>query len=357
MFRISLLAVLFLLVVAESTSAHTVGVSRGDYHVNGNQVTAELIFARPELANAVPGLDVDQDGTVSFPEVNSAREVIDATIVRGVEVRTASHRCESQLQTVGLTEEDGVAITVQYHCDDAPQTFSLSPQLFGILSYGHRHLATVSAAGAPVHVVVYAANPSFALATSPAVQAERPTLRGVAWPLFSLGVEHILTGYDHLLFLLGLILVGGTVRSLLLVISAFTLAHSITLGLATLNVWVPSPMLIEPAIALSVAYVGVENWFITDASRRWLITFPFGLVHGFGFAGALREISLPAGQIPIALAAFNLGVEAGQLAVLAVVLPIVLWLRQQRWFAERGVKGLSAGIALAGICWFIRRVG
>jgi hydrogenase/urease accessory protein HupE len=179
----------------------------------------------------------------------------------------------------------------------------------------------------------------------------------VAWPLFSLGVEHILTGYDHLLFLFGLILVGGTVRSLLFVISAFTLAHSITLGLATLNVWVPNPMLIEPAIALSVAYVGIENWFIADASRRWLITFPFGLIHGFGFAGALREISLPAGQIPIALAAFNIGVEAGQLAVLAIVLPIVLWLRQQHWFANWGVKGLSAGIAFAGLCWFISRVG
>ena len=134
--------------------------------------------------------------------------------------------------------------------------------------------------------------------------------------MLKLGVEHILTGADHLVFLLGLILVGGSLRSLVGVVTAFTLAHSITLALAALSIFAPSPRLVEPAIALSIAYVGVENLFVNDASKRWRITFPFGLIHGFGFAGALREIALPRAQLPIALVSFNLGVELGQLGVL-----------------------------------------
>src|SRR5260221_8258414 len=146
-----------------------------------------------------------------------------------------------------------------------------------------------------------------------------------------LGIEHILAGFTHVMFLFGVALVAGRLRTLLLAITAFTLAHSVTLGLATLGHWAPSPSLVEPAIALSIVYVGVENWFVRDASRRWMLTFPFGLIHGFGFAGALREIALPTAQVPLALVSFNLGVEAGQLMVLALVLPILFWLRHLPW--------------------------
>jgi hydrogenase/urease accessory protein HupE len=171
-----------------------------------------------------------------------------------------------------------------------------------------------------------------------------------------MGVEHILFGYDHLVFLLGLVLVGGRLRAILLVVTAFTVAHSITLGLAVLGVWAPSPRFVEPLIALSVAYVGVENQFVKDAEKRWMITFPFGLVHGFGFAGALGEISLPRAEIPSALLAFNLGVEAGQLAVLALVLPLVFAARKRVWFERKGVKLLSLVIAALGVVWFVLRV-
>jgi hydrogenase/urease accessory protein HupE len=225
--------------------------------------------------------------------------------------------------------------------------------LLASLSIGHRHLATVAVPdGEPAHAVLYESHPEVEVGVS-----REAGLRGpVALPLFRLGIEHILTGYDHLLFLLGLILVGGRLGPLLVVVTAFTLAHSLTLGLAALGAWAPSPGFVEPAIALSIAYVGVENWFVRDASRRWLITFPFGLVHGFGFAGALQEISLPASQVPVALAAFNVGVEAGQVAVLAAVLPGILWLSRRRWFADRGMKAASAAIAAAGLFWFVTRV-
>jgi hypothetical protein len=102
--------------------------------------------------------------------------------------------------------------------------------------------------------------------------------------------------------------------------------------------------------------VGIENQFVKDAEKRFLITFPFGLVHGFGFAGALGEISLPKAEIPAALVAFNLGVEAGQLAVLALVLPLILHARKKDWFKDKGVKLTSLGIAALGLVWFVLRI-
>src|SRR5262249_10086873 len=155
--------------------------------------------------------------------------------------------------------------------------------------------------------------------------AAAPGLQSFFW----MGIEHILTGYDHLLFLLGLVLVGGRLRSLALAISAFTLAHSVTLALAALGVWVPSPRLVQPTIALSIAYVGIETYFVREASKRWRITMPFGLIHGFGFASALRAIGLPSGQVPTALFSFNLGVEVGQLAIVLAIVPLVLWARRK----------------------------
>jgi len=335
--------------------AHTVGVSRGEYRVSGSTLEAELVFARPELAAAVPGLDADRDGSVSAAEVAESGRLLDDAIVRGLEVRAPSGPCEGHLANAALTEQDGLAVRATYHCAGEARPLSIRLGFLGALSFGHRHIASATVRdGETARAVVYESRPEFQVGASQGAAAG--AARTVAWPLFRLGIQHILTGYDHLLFLLGLILVGGRLRPLLVVITAFTVAHSVTLGLAALGVWAPSPRMVEPAIALSIAYVGIENWFVRDASRRWLITFPFGLVHGFGFAGALREISLPSSQLPLALASFNVGVEAGQLAVLVLVLPGVLWLGRSRWFAARGVKATSAAIALAGIVWFVNRL-
>jgi len=146
------------------------------------------------------------------------------------------------------------------------------------------------------------------------------------------------------------------IRPLIAIVTAFTVAHSITLALAATGVLAPSPRVVEPLIALSIAYVGVENFFVKDASRRWRITFPFGLVHGFGFAGALREIALPHAQVPVALVSFNLGVELGQLAVLAIALPLTLAARRAPRFGDRGVRVVSSTIALAGGVLFVVRL-
>jgi hypothetical protein len=130
----------------------------------------------------------------------------------------------------------------------------------------------------------------------------------------------------------------------------------VTLALSAFDVWAPSSRVIEPGIALSIAYIGIENWFVTDARGRWRITLLFGLLHGFGFAGALREIALPRSSVPSALFAFNLGVELGQIAILAALLPLVIAVRKTAIWSRIGMRACTATIAAFGVVWFVSRL-
>jgi hydrogenase/urease accessory protein HupE len=172
------------------------------------------------------------------------------------------------------------------------------------------------------------------------------------------GVHHILIGPDHLLFLVGLLLLGGSLRQLVLVVSAFTLAHSVTLSLAALNIVTPPAWIIEPAIALSIVYVGADNLTVRGGRdvRVW-IAFAFGLIHGFGFANVLREMDLPPRALGWSLFAFNLGVEVGQLLVVGAVASVLRVIRAKSEVAARRLAvGGSVAVILAGTFWFIERV-
>jgi hypothetical protein len=193
---------------------------------------------------------------------------------------------------------------------------------------------------------------------------------------FVLGVEHIFTGYDHLAFLAALLLgtglsrrsrgdaparanaSGPAVRAVLQIVTAFTAAHSLTLIVSTLHPGLLGTSWVEPAIAASIFYVGVENLIPRTPRRRWLVVFAFGLVHGLGFSSVLREIGLPARGLVLCLLSFNLGVEVGQLAVVSLVLPLVLAVavRRPATFERWVLRGGSAALALAGALWFVLRV-
>ena len=172
------------------------------------------------------------------------------------------------------------------------------------------------------------------------------------------GVHHILIGPDHLLFLIGLLLLGGTIRQLTLVVSAFTVAHSITLSLAALNLVTPPARVIEPAIALSIVYVGADNLLVRNGRdvRGW-IAFAFGFIHGFGFANVLREMDLPRRALGWSLFSFNLGVEIGQLLVVLVVASAFAALRSRNEAAGRRLAFAGSIVVIAaGTFWFIQRV-
>src|SRR5271170_5922734 len=139
------------------------------------------------------------------------------------------------------------------------------------------------------------------------------------------GTEHIFLGYDHIAFLLAVILWGQRLWPLVKVVTAFTVAHSLTLSLAALGIVVIPSTIVEPAIAASIMFVAAENIFSRDVDGRWRVTFAFGLIHGFGFASALRDFGLPANAVVPALAAFNIGVEIGQVMIVAIIFPLLLW--------------------------------
>jgi len=172
------------------------------------------------------------------------------------------------------------------------------------------------------------------------------------------GVEHILVGPDHVLFLVGLLLLGGTIRRLALIVTAFTAAHTMTLSLAALSLLNPPARIIEPLIALSIVYVGADNLLRREGrdTRAW-IAFAFGFIHGFGFAYVLREMALPPRALGWSLFSFNLGVEIGQLLIVAILASVLAFVRARsekagRWIAVSG----SVAVIAAGLFWYIERV-
>jgi hydrogenase/urease accessory protein HupE len=352
-------SLLLFLLATPSALAHEVGLSRGEYAVAGSTVTAQLTFARRDVIGLVAGLDADHDGALTAAELAQDRDAINGALVARIKVTGDDVACPGELEEARLAEDDGVTLKATYRCPAAPQKVNVDVGLISDLPMGHRHLAHFDGKTGPSDAVISVRNRGFAFESTPgqapsSTAPPKASYRGKL-SFFPMGIEHILTGYDHLVFLLGLVIVGGRWRSLLMVVTAFTLAHSITLALAALGVWAPSPRIVEPAIALSIAYVGVENFFVKNAEKRWRITFPFGLIHGFGFAGALQEVAMPKADVPYALVLFNVGVEAGQLAVLALVLPLIYLLRKRAWFRDQGVKVISGAIAVAGVVWFVSR--
>ncbi len=290
-----------------------------------------LTFARPELANHIPMEDLE-----------ASRVLIAELTLDQVEVSAGGVRCTLSDPTVTAVEGDGVAIRAALLCPSGEGRYRAG--FLGEMEPGHRHYVEVEGA-------------AVAMLDAGAPETSFTAAQGsVAGRFFGLGVEHIWTGYDHLAFLFGLLLTARRLRDMLVIVTGFTVAHSITLTLAALGYVTLPPALVEPAIAASIVVVGVENFWRPPARRRVILTFLLGLIHGFGFAGMLAQLGLPRHALATALVCFNGGVEVGQAAVVAVVLPLLLWLRRYDSFEKRAVPLGSAGLALAGLYWLVERL-
>lgn len=366
------LLALALLLCAKVVLAHAVGLSTGTYSGHGSTLVVKLAFARNEVAQLVPLLDRNSDGHVTASEVTDAKSLLTEKVLRRIRVTQMGAECTPALDDAGLTEQDGILLGAHWACGSSNAPFTVELNLLDDLARGHRHVASTGAESTTVlfgdqkkfEVPVGSENGSDSGKEGDGSTASKGGARPGFGSFFVMGIEHILTGYDHLLFVFALILIPARLKSLLTIITAFTIAHSMTLAVAVLGIWTPPGTVVEPAIALSIAYVGVEDvlavWpkakWKPNPETRWRITFPFGLVHGFGFATALKEVGLAKSSVPTALVAFNLGVESGQLAVLTVLLPLVIVLRKKAWWNEKGVFLTSIVVIVLGLVWFVTRV-
>ncbi len=341
--------------IISSAFAHDPGLSSASLWVSGETITARLTFARADIECLVP-LDADHDGKVTSQEFQSARTKLEVLGTKALKLAVNHQPLSAKTSAAHLEIGDGVRFDLSYVTHGT--RLSVSSELISRLARGHRQYLTVDdeqnrRLG---EQMLDAAHHRFdlELTASPAKTATPHPFR----QFVILGVEHIVTGYDHLAFLFGLLLVGGPFRSALKIITSFTLAHSLTLALATFNLIRLPSSIVEPLIAASIIYVGVENIFSSSMDKRWLLTFAFGLIHGCGFASALKEAGVGAdgGGVVLPLFSFNLGVEFGQAAIAALVLPLIWKLKQAPHFAFRYAPACSVLIALTGSYWLIERV-
>jgi hydrogenase/urease accessory protein HupE len=343
------------LAVPLTLRAHQPGLSMLAVQVREDGVAVHLTLARADAERLYP-LDADRNGTVSSNEFEQARLVLEELSFSTVELTEGGKPLSPGSPTVRLDESDAVHFEFEFAAAGSGE-LRLRSLILPRLPADHRQYFTAydqqrALLGA---WLLEQKHDAVVLPRGSAQAADRP--QGFVGFL-KLGVEHIITGYDHLIFLLGLLLVGGRFMAAVKIITAFTVAHSITLALATLDMIRIPAAVVEPLIAASIIYVGVENLFRRDLERRWMLAFAFGLIHGCGFASILRDMGVggEGSGVVVPLLSFNLGVEAGQVVIAAIVLPIIWKLKERPTWQPRYVPACSVLIALLGAYWLVDRL-
>ncbi len=303
-------------------------------------------------------MDRDRDGVVSPEELAKSEGVLREEMERAVLVVSDGKPCPGKLEGGGDVE-DGFGVSLSFACP-SPHVLGVEMRFLKELSRGHRHALRISAGSASVEKIVSADDPFASLdvsrAEEPGDGVQRAAFASTLLGALRMGVLHILGGWDHLLFLATLLIGARRWKSVVAAASAFTVAHSITLALAALDVWAPSPRWVEPAIAASIAFVAFENAANPWPASRWRAAFVFGLVHGFGFAGALRELGLDRARRVPTLLGFNLGVEVAQIAIVLAAMPLVAWLSRRRAFETPWLRGASVAMGVTGVVLCVARI-
>lgn len=319
-------------------------------------------------------LDQDRDGAIRWQEVKSQLGSITGWINNGLKVEQSAALCglvEPDWAAVTYGEENYLSLAAQIRCpsDRAMRTLSISYTLFFDQDALHRGLVKASFDGITISAIASPDRPTHLL---------DPSTTGFAAVLGNYlveGVWHIWIGADHILFLISLLLpcvflripatvgqwrpqqnINPALKNVVAVITAFTLAHSITLGLTVLNIITPPDKLVEPVIAASVIIAALGNLTKTLIHLRWQIALVFGLIHGFGFANVLADLGLPSEQLAAALLGFNIGVELGQLAIVTLFFPLAWKLRATPFYRWGFVFSGSIAIAILALYWLVDRL-
>ena len=348
----------FVISLATSVQAHDPGLSTATVKVFSDGLSAEVIFARADIETLVP-LDTNHDGRVSPDEWERTRPQLEALSRQALNVLMDGNTIAVTQSGFHLDENNNFQISGIFPSHGA-KSLTIESPLINQLARGHRQfLSLYDERGAPLWEELLSANHNVVELSLPnRPRREFESGKAAAFPeFFFMGIEHILTGYDHLLFLFGLLIAMSKLRATVGVITCFTLAHSTTLALAAFDVVRIPGHIVEPLIAATIIYVGVENLLRSDgATGRWRLTLIFGVIHGLGFATELKErlAGVTGAKIVMPLLSFNLGVELGQISVAALVLPLILWMRSEPIFVRRSVPVFSTLVVLAGAWWLVQ---
>ena len=346
----SILCLLFLL--SSSALAHWSDLSAAEVFLEPNQATMTLTFP----TRLAEDFDTDKSGVLSSTEIQAKNTELSQFFAEKIKVFSGNQAAIAELKAAPTTKNLGPkenthsTIILTYPLESGIKDFRIEYNLFleGVSSASC--VATIFYNNQLQEIVFRPDARQFRLGS----QAASIDFIGFV----KLGVEHILTGYDHLLFVLSLLMLGGGLAYLLKVITAFTLAHSISLSLAALNIVHLPSKLVESGIALTIAFVAAENLWRKDVTAltrsRWIFTFVFGLIHGLGFAGVLEEIGLPQNNVALSLLGFNAGVELGQLAVVIPAFLVLQALKRLPW-ELRLRQAVSVFAVAAGLFWFVER--
>jgi hydrogenase/urease accessory protein HupE len=351
--RLAPLALLFILSFAPPAAAHPVPFSYLDVRIEPGAIELTLVAHMFDIAHE---LAIDPPDRVLDPSVLISKGDAVLALLRGRLQITAGGRVLSEgtwSAAEPLPDRQSVRWRARYPTTSAPGSVTVTATLFPYDPAHQTFLNFYEGGALTSQAILDRSHPQLEYFVG-----DRQGVFAVIRKFVPAGIHHILVGPDHLLFLVALLLLGGSIRRLLLVVSAFTAAHSITLSLAALNIITPPARLIEPAIALSIVYVGVDNLMVGRGRdvREW-IAFPFGFIHGFGFANVLREMNLPNRALGWSLFSFNVGVEIGQLLVVVVVASVLIALRSRNEAVGRRLAFAgSLAVIVLGAFWFIQRV-
>lgn len=340
---------LLALLAAGPALAHKTNLTVGAIVVDGPELRYRLAVSAHDLAVV---LDIPTDLVTPIPaqRISERRDLLIEYVDEKLVVVADDRRCPRTALDVAYDRlPDDIVLDLAFRCPAPPRHLRIAYRLFFAVDPGHRALGTVDAGEGPEQYLLDRAFADIEIT---------PTAGSTGLVSFGrivvLGIEHILAGFDHVLFVVALLLGGGTFLALVKTVTAFTLAHSLTLSLAWFGVLDLPQRPVEILIAASVAYVAIENALGRGAGHRWLVALGFGLVHGLGFFGVLRELDIGRGDVVTTLLGFNLGVEVGQLAIVAVVYPVLVWMAARRWYRRVTVSASLAILALA-VVWIMER--
>lgn len=367
-FPISCLVSIVFFCVTMAASAHTLSTGYLTLYNTSTNANGELHLALRDLDDAV-GLDVNDDGKITWSELFSRKQAVCAYALSRLHIKGDGKEGTLRVDDFLVdNHSDGAYAVVRFTVDgihdptrlqiDYDALFDIDPKHRGLVRLEHNGLTRLAVFGPTTRTQTFEVGETAPFDTLVTFIKE--------------GIWHIWSGYDHILFLMSLLLPGVLRRrdgkwqpveaarpaliNILKIVTAFTAAHSITLSLAALGyVHLPS-RLIESAIAASVVIAAFNNLVPLFGERCWMVAFGFGLLHGFGFANALRDLGLQHGSLAATLFGFNLGVEIGQLTIVAVFLPVALSLRQFLFYQRFILRYGSAVIILVASTWLAERV-